>query len=814
MITAIALLSMMQSVAWQHPAGLVTNETITEIRAKLDAQPWARAAFDARKAALGPWLDADSEELRRVFPMTRGNVYHNFSCPADRRRLTFDPFHPEAFVCPLCGAQYPPETNAGIYAPKDRYYGTMYEGWACLFYETAGQVAADLALIGIIEGRDDCLRRGVEILMCYADAAERIETTQDPDPQMRRIFTYHREGDNKVLNDAACAYELLRASMTPEQRARFEQTFLTRLINDIMLEPVYRYEHNNLYQWHRTIVQAALCLEREDLIDWSLGFGDFSPEAKPEHSSIRRIAAAHFKPDGAFWEMCSGYHLYPVDAFCELAVVSHNLSKMDPARFPPEQYDLTDPGNAAGHSIDAALHWFMSMAMPDRTMPTIGDSMAPRAGMAEYFNTAEVGYRYFGLTEVGDYEALREGKRSWAGLLYGAPAIVQDASLPFTSSFLSSGWVSLRGAWNVNRVWAGVNALIPGGGHQHADRLGLTLYGNGKLLLLEKATPYNESVTRVLGTQSCMHNLVVVDKTSQKQGESLTPEETPQVALFYAGPWMQFTEIRADKLYTQTSRYRRQVAMIEDIVVDLFDVEGGATHDWMAQFGAPRPELSVPATKAAFEPGDWLTNGTERVLLARPDAAWEARWRVEDVTARLTMMGAPGTQVFSLETYPIDNATVTAINPPCQTLCVRREGVPGPFCAVWDSWKETPRLRRVAAGDVPGALLLETDSGAYYVKSGPGRAMFEGGIALETDGGFAVVRPGTGAVLVGGRTLAFESPAGRFRVSCDAEATVEILHTTDGLTHRVLNPIQYDTCRGQDIPRTAPGADATVEGTF
>src|SRR5690606_22472538 len=122
-----------------------------------------------------------------------------------------------------------------------------------------------------------------------------------------------------------------------------------------------------------------------------------------------------------------------------------------------------------------------SMAMPDRTMPTIGDSMSPRAGMDDYYTTAEVGYRFFDLKAVGDYAKLRGEQRTWAGLLYGAPEIVQQPT-SYTSSCLSSGWVSLRNEWGGNKVWIGLNALIPGGGHQHADRLTLLSYSHGKLL--------------------------------------------------------------------------------------------------------------------------------------------------------------------------------------------------------------------------------------------------------------------------------------------------------------------------------------------
>ena len=105
-------------------------------------------------------------------------------------------------------------------------------------------------------------RRGVEILMLYADTIEGLKTKRDQDPQMNVLLTYHREGDSTVLFDLACAYEVLRQHMTAAQRTRFEKVVLERILNDVMLEPIYRYNHNDLYLWYRTIVQTALALER------------------------------------------------------------------------------------------------------------------------------------------------------------------------------------------------------------------------------------------------------------------------------------------------------------------------------------------------------------------------------------------------------------------------------------------------------------------------------------------------------------------------------------------------------------------------
>ena len=55
------------------------------------------------------------------------------------------------------------------------------------------------------------------------------------------------------------------------------------------------------------------------------------------------------------------------------------------------------------------------------------------------------------------------------------------------------------------------------------------------------------------------------------------------------------------------------------------------------------------------------------------------------------MLGAPGTEVYALETFPLDNAVITPRNPPCQTLCVRRRD-DLPFLAVGDAWRDQPNL--------------------------------------------------------------------------------------------------------------------------
>lgn len=796
------LISILAGTIWQHPGGLVTDQTLDEVRRKIETQSWAGKVWESRNNALNKWAELPAEQLSAVFPKRRGNVYHNFSCPDCRVRLIFAPFTPSRFTCGACGNGFEPETDAGIYEPGDNYHGTMYDGWVCLFYQEAAAVAADLALAGRVEEKGLFLSRSRELLRLFAETIAPLPTDHACGGDSTRILTYHREGDNKILADLAKAYELTRGEMTEAERSMVESNAIRRILEDVMLEPAYAYDHNNIYQWYRTVLQAAVCLERDDLVDWCFGYGDFSPEALPEHRSLRRIVEKHFLPDGAYWELCSGYHLYPMYAFCELAVLSHNLSGMDPQRFPPEQYDCTHPDNFAGKTIKNALEWFVSMAMPDRTMPTVGDSMAPRAGLEDYVNTAEIGYRYFDLRAVGDCENLRNN-RSWTGLLYGAPEIKQELT-SFSSSCLSSGWVSLQSAWWGDRIWVGLNALKPGGGHQHADRLGLTLYSCGELLALEKATPYNESVTRVLGTETQSHTTVVVDRQSQKQGEALTGAETPVVTHFFNGKVLKSAELRGDHLYPQASVYRRTVAVVEDIVIDCFVVNGGATKDWLAFLAGGPPEISLAMSKASFEPGAWLYNGTNHVLQGDGASDWHALWKVGHVTSRLTMAGQPGTEVYLLETYPVANAVITEKHPPCPALCVRRTANSA-FLAVWDAWISKPNLRSVTM--VPGkkALLLQTRKNMYYIKFGDGAVSFPDGVTLDGDGAVTLLQNRDALAFTDGTYMYIDINDGRrIRRRLTAPGNLECDHSCSPVFNEIITcPIEYDTYGGKDHPRDA-----------
>ena len=250
--------------------------------------------------------------------------------------------------------------------------------------------------------------------------------------------------------------------------------------------------------------------------------------------------------------------------------------------------------------------------------------------------------------------------------------------------------------------------------------------------------------------------------------------------------------------------------MVEDIVVDQFRVAGGTTHDWMVNLAGP-PRFSMPMASATFEPADWLYNGTDRVQHATVDGTWRAEWDVEGVTARLTMLGDEATQVYALETYPIDNAVITKDHPPCRTLCVRRTKH-APFLAVWDAWRGAPNLEGVSRGSEGESLLLETQSNTYHLRFGPGASRFDDGVSLSSDGAFCLLRNRDAVTLVSGSRLEVTTPEGDLRVALDHPATMSAEFAKGVVTLETAGNIHYDTYGGRDHYRDPPGVVVTLEG--
>lgn len=142
-------------------------------------------------------------------------------------------------------------------------------------------------------------------------------------------------------------------------------------------------------------------------------------------------------------------------------------------------------------------------------------------------------------------------------------------------------------------------------GHAHCDPLNLTYWAGGRELASDLG--YTHTIYRRYSTSSAAHNLVIVDERDASTGGGGQPW-TGRMRLWEPrGELAQAVSVDQPHVYSATSRYQRTVVLVARpdapaYVVDLFDVTGGAQHDWLLRGNADFDQTATsPQPMAALD---------------------------------------------------------------------------------------------------------------------------------------------------------------------------------------------------------------------
>ena len=132
-------------------------------------------------------------------------------------------------------------------------------------------------------------------------------------------------------------------------------------------------------------------------------------------------------------------------------------------------------------------------------------------------------------------------------------------------------------------------------GHDHDDMLGFILWAYGEELISDIGYAHTY---RHFSDRSSGHNLVVVDRSTQGR----VTDHGRLLGWHPAEGDVQVVEASGPGVYPQCSVYRRALFLIplgemDNVIVDIFTVTGGATHEWMAQgscMSRQSLEVSIP----------------------------------------------------------------------------------------------------------------------------------------------------------------------------------------------------------------------------
>ena len=830
-VSIVALSILISEMAWgaasseeyQHPAGYVSVSNIEEMRAKHRQFDWAKQIVANKKQVCDEWMAYDINRLLDAAPKRRVGVYHLFSCPETKVRLEFSPIQNDNFRSPETGKIYRADEISPVYPENSPHYGTYYDGWGCLYVMYLGETCYQAGVLYQVLEDPNYAEWVSRVLLYYADEViPNLVVDENFGP--KRMLVYAREGDTIYLNKYIMAYELVRNAgfLTEPEKRRIEENFFRSVCDKAILDEEYHEDHNDIPHFLCTVIHAGIAIGEPRYLEFGFGYGDYAPEKRPEHRSLAYMIQHHFYDDGAHLDRCSGYHLYAATPFYRNLYIGHNLSHNDPDIFPPEIFDYFSAKHPKYNQVRGVTRWVSAMAPFDGVLPTVGDSMAATASAGLYDPFGEIAYRYCGFKELGLEASIIKGERPESALIVGSPKI-ETKDVKTDSANLSSGYAVLK----QNNMYIALNALKPGGGHQHADRLNLLMYLNDRLMSMEKATPYNDMSLRDYSTYSWAHNLVVVDRESQPQGESLKPNQVPKVTQFLDHPEIGVIRVEGKNLYKSTQVYNRTVLRIENIIVDIFNVEGGETHDYLYHNYGEWTKTSAGSqfknSNEPFDTPDYLIGGKKEYktlnttksiqatwsLPSDPDSVYPLRRKPAEMTLTLLEAHKKPTTLYQLLTHPYEQH-----KPLTHTFLARRKGPQNRFIAVFESKMEGQRSSLTSTshnkeGDISLSL---NDTLMVRIKSRRDEGNTHSGeILTDGDYGICITRIGEElpqlVVLGEGTFLRHEDLD--IRLSNPATAVLTRNTDEDSWNLSIFNPAQYITRAAgneYDPVRDIPGA--------
>jgi len=302
--------------------------------------------------------------------------------------------------------------------------------------------------------------------------------------------------------------------------------------------------------------------------------------------------------DGVYGELSSYYHCYALDFYLQaLTIASQNQLRLS---------------RQVRNGIADMLQFLMHLARPDGTIPLLGDDDGGRA-----LALVQTNYQSFqDALCSGAILYQREDFKHQAGefaeealWLLGADAWESYQQLSAARPESTSGYFPSAGYWIQRSGWdPGASHLvfdcgglgILSGGHAHADALSVTLYGDGRELLVDPGTfVYNGSPEwRNYFRSTAAHNTVRVDGRDQaEQGGTVrwNGRWISRVTGEYSLPGIEYVEGEHDA-YAQQAHgivHRRRVLHIPPhywVLADDFAGEGQHTLDFHYHFA---PDIAL-----------------------------------------------------------------------------------------------------------------------------------------------------------------------------------------------------------------------------
>ena len=589
---------------------LITDKAgIEAARRKAERFAWARAARDriVRQAEEALTAPLDIPE--------RGGQWESwYSCGKDAARLLTR--SPTEHVCPVCGTVYSGEPYDSV------VLGRRHD-----------RNASDTVALGLafrLSDRKELARRAAAILSGYAakyPSFKLFDKFGGTYQNGGRVFSQSLD-DAQWLTEVSIGYGLVRDTIEAAERRRIEQSLLL---------PAGRFLAGNHWGIHNKQCWINAAAGLAGLVS---GDRELVREAI-DHPvrGFRALIAKGVTEEGLWFERSLGYHYMVMRALWLLA---------ESAR----QAGIYLYSGRFLKMWDAPL----ALSLPGGVSPGFNDN--PGQPVQSYAPLFEIGFARSGKAEHG--RVLQGSRRdSMEALLFGIPELPSGGFISEESVLLKDAGIA------VLRSKAGVTVAMKyghaGGGHAHADKLGIVTFGAGQLFGLDPGSvSYGTPMHTQWYTQTVAHNTVAAARSSQAFTDVHKLEQWSS-----DGDGGTITA-STDGVYSDFL-LRRTLRLEGNVLDDRFEVVTPTRNTIDYVFHA-LGEFSSSLAFAEADPRVAEKKDGYGVLAdvkeTRTDGPWWARWRQGDARLTVHFQGRPDTIVQTALGHgrtPIEKARVILV---------------------------------------------------------------------------------------------------------------------------------------------------------
>jgi hypothetical protein len=631
-----------------HPRVLVTEQRLEFLRHDIETNTVRRAIYEKDvKANADRWLH------RAIVIPEQGGWAHDFcgpdgvllELPKDQQ---FAPTQPSR--SPSTGKRY---SSPKILAAR-RYFEHLWLTFA----------VRDLALTYAVSQRPEYADKAAEMLLKYADAYSHLAAE-------KQGFGFSQNSLNEAvaLIPMAQGFDLIYNSgaLTDAQKGHIEQDFFWPEAQRLTQAGL----GGNWGSWHLSAV---------GVIGFATGHQRFADYGV---SRFKWQITTNLGDDGLWPESIQTYHFYPLDAFLSLAEAAGNCGT-----------DLFDWETGSGKGIEKMFEaplWYM---YPTLQLPAINDGWYEAWLPEDQYTVAWAHYHRpeFAWAIQRSEQVGRSGvtgdfySQRYRDFLFGEKLPDNIPAPHFTSTnFPGLGIAILRQGSDVpiNRELFLTFHYGKFSGHGHYDKMGVTLFANGRPLAPGLGTPgYGSPNIRFFGGVTA-HNTIATDETNQLRttdSHLLAFRDEPQLKLAAAET-------------TQSppgTKWIRAVLLVDDYAVVWDDLQGDCSHtfDWFFHAFGDKLELSgttaphlVHAGKRSEFPYPFITDVHAQQLTG---ISAEANWVLPDKSGlRVWLMGEGSNLLFTARCPTTDGKTIPM-------MVLRKNGKDCQFLSVLEPWTEKP----------------------------------------------------------------------------------------------------------------------------